>query len=73
MKDKKQTEKAGLEARIRRCETVRMWMIVLASILLVGGYASAIKPVIYACILPLAIAAVLTYAIKSLERSKPDD
>ena len=65
--------RADYEKRIRRIETIRMWMIVLASILLVGGYASALKPVIYGCILPLAIAAGLTYWIKYLERSKPDD
>ena len=43
-------------------------MIVLASVLLIGGYLSNYKPVFIACVLPLLIAAGLTYRMKYLQK-----
>ena len=73
MKDTETQEQEKLKARRKRCETARMWMIVLASVLLLGGYLTALLPVMYASVLPLVIAGALTYGIKSLERKIDDD
>lgn len=60
------------ETKIKRCETARIWMIVLASALLLGGYLTSLLPVMYACTVPLAVAAVLTYRIKYLEKQSDE-
>ena len=70
MSDKREANTG--EKRIKRCETVRMWMIVLAAILLLGGYVTSLLPRMYACVLPLLIAGALTYAIKYLERKQDE-
>ena len=58
-----------LEQGIKRCETARMWMIVLAAILLIGGYTTNTQIMTFFCVLPLVIAAALTYGIKYLQKS----
>lgn len=70
---KKTTDKDALARRIKACETARMWMIVLAAILMLGGYTTDFLPVLYACVLPLFAALCLTLAIKHLERGASDD
>ena len=44
------------QPRIRRLETLRMWMIVLAALLMIGGYVSDLLPVLYGSVVPLCIA-----------------
>ena len=66
--NRKTPDAAELAAKIRRCETIRIWMIVLAAVLLLGGYVTSLLPLMYACVLPLAVAAILTYRIKYREK-----
>lgn len=58
--------------RIRRLETARRWLLILAALLLVGGYASSFLPVLYASVLPLGGMIVLTLCLKRLENEKDD-
>ena len=53
--------------RIARLETLRRWMLVIAPILMLGGYAADYLPVLYASALPLTVALLATYRIKHLE------
>jgi hypothetical protein len=53
--------------RIARLEGLRRWMLVLAALLLLGGYAVDILPVLYASAIPLAVALLVTYLIKWTE------
>lgn len=53
--------------RIKGLETLRMWMLVLAAILMIGGYVSDLLPVLYSCVLPLLVALIATYLIKFME------
>ena len=39
----------------------------MGTVLLLGGYASALRPVFYATVLPLAAALFVTYRIKFME------
>ena len=59
--------KAVFDKRIARMESFRRWMLVLASVLLLGGYASDLLPVLYSTALPLLGALFVTYRIKFLE------
>ena len=56
-----------LRGKLSRLETARRWMLIPAALLLIGGYASWLRPVMLGCIPPLAAAIVQTYAIKHLE------
>ena len=60
-------DEARLRQKIARLEALRRLLLVLASLLMIGGYVSAVKPVLYACVVPLAAAIPVTYAIKHLE------
>ena len=55
------------QKRVARLETLRRWMLILAPVLLLGGYASDCLPILYASALPLAVALIVTYRIKHLE------
>ena len=68
MARKKQKTAAQLEVTVKRLETMRMWLIVLAAGLLIGGYVSSFLPVLYGCTLPLGAAALITWRLKYLER-----
>ncbi len=59
--------RALFERRIARLETVRRWMLVLGALLLIGGYSSALLPILYATALPMAVALFVTYRIKFME------
>ena len=63
----RETVQALFARRIARLERLRRWMLVLASILLVGGYASSLLPILYATALPMAAALFVTYRIKFME------
>ncbi len=56
--------------RIAWRETLRRWMLVLASLLLIGGYASGLRPIMLGSVPPLAVTILLTYGIKHLEEGK---
>ena len=60
---------ADTQKRVARLETLRRWMLILAPILLLGGYASDYLPVLYAAAIPLTVALIVTYRIKHLEES----
>ena len=53
--------------RIKALETLRMWMLVLAAILMIGGYVTDLLPVLYSSVLPLFVALIATYLIKFME------
>lgn len=55
------------QTRIARLESVRRWMLVLAALLLIGGYVSDLLPVLYATVLPMLAALFVTYRIKFME------
>ena len=55
--------------RIAGLESLRRIMLILAPLLLIGGYAADILPILYAAAIPLAIALVVTYRIKHLEEA----
>ena len=59
--------KVLFERRIARLESVRRWMLVLAAGLLIGGYATALKPVLLGSVLPLAVMLFVSYRIKFME------
>ena len=42
-------------------------MLVLGALLLIGGYSSALLPILYATALPMAVALFVTYRIKFME------
>lgn len=65
--DHRDTVKALFQKRVARMEGFRRWMLVLAALLLIGGYMSSLLPVLYATALPLLAAAFVTYRIKFLE------
>ena len=58
------------QKRIARYETLRRIMLILAPILLIGGYALDILPILYAAAVPLAVALLVTYRIKHLEEKQ---
>lgn len=53
--------------RTARLETVRRWMLVLGTLLLIIGYAADLLPVLYATALPMAVALFVTCRIKFME------
>ena len=53
--------------RIARLETLRRWMLILAPILMLGGYVTDRLPILYASAIPLAVALLATYGIKWTE------
>ena len=55
--------------RIAGLEGLRRWMLILAPLLLIGGYATDILPILYAAAIPLAIALLVTYLIKWAEEN----
>lgn len=58
---------ALFQRRIERLETVRRWMLVLGSMLLMGGYAADRLPLLYSTALPMAVALFVSYRIKFME------
>ena len=56
--------------RIAGLERLRRWMLILAPLLLIGGYALDILPILYAAAVPLAVALLVTYRIKHLEEKQ---
>lgn len=61
----------GIEARytrrIRSRETFRMWMIVIASALMLAGYFTDILPLLYSFAIPLLAALFVTLQIKYMQ------
>jgi hypothetical protein len=55
--------------RIDRLERLRRVLLVLGTLILLGGYVSSLLPVMYASALPLLGVALVTYRIKYLEES----
>ena len=53
--------------RIARLEAVRRWTLILAAILMIGGYAASLKPILWGAVLPLTAALIVTYLIKYIE------
>lgn len=60
------------QGRIARLESLRRWMLVLGSLLLIGGYAADLLPVLYSTVLPMAAALFVTYRIKFMEEGLRD-
>lgn len=65
--NEKQLSEEELRRKIGRLEALRRWMLVLAAVLLIGGYVSSLLPVLYATALPMTVALIVTYRIKFLE------
>lgn len=65
--DNRDSVRKLFSGRIARQETLRRWMLVLAAILLILGYLSMLRPVLYATVLPLLVALLATYRIKFME------
>ena len=61
---------ARRERSIRAWESLRRWMLVLAALLMVGGYAADFLPVLYGSALPLGVMLLATLRIKRLEGGK---
>ena len=53
--------------RIKSCETFRMWMIVIASALMLAGYFTDILPLLYSFAIPLLAALFVTLRIKYMQ------
>lgn len=53
--------------RIRTFEKLRMWMIVLATVLMLGGYVTDFLPVLYSFAIPMLLALLATLEIKYLQ------
>ena len=58
-----------LRAKIARLEAWRRVLLVLGTLILLGGYFTSLLPVMYASALPLLGVALLTYRIKYYEES----
>ena len=54
------------DRRIARMESLRRVFLILGSALLILGYVSSLLPVMYSCVLPLALVIPITYRIKFL-------
>ena len=63
-------EQARAARKIRVWESLRRWMLVLAALLLIGGYVSDVLPVLYSSALPLCMMLLATLRIKRLEGGK---
>ena len=61
---------ARVERKIRVWESLRRWMLVLAAVLMIGGYAADFLPVLYSSALPLCVMLLATLRIKRLEGGK---
>lgn len=59
--------------RIDRLERLRRMLLVLGTLILLGGYVSSLLPVMYASALPLLGVALVTYRIKYIEESSEHD
>ena len=59
--------------RIARLESLRRVLLVLGTLILLGGYLSSLLPVMYASALPLLGVALVTYRIKLIEESSEHD
>lgn len=63
--------RSGIETlfarRIKSCETFRMWMIVIASALMMAGYFTDILPLLYSFAIPLLAALFVTLSIKYMQ------
>ncbi|MBR6430130.1 MAG: hypothetical protein IKS27_02860 [Oscillospiraceae bacterium] len=59
--------------RIDRLERLRRVLLVLGTLILLGGYVSSLLPVMYASALPLLGVALVTYRIKLIEESSEHD
>ena len=59
--------------RIDRLERLRRVLLVLGTLILLGGYVSSLLPVMYASALPLLGVALVTYRIKLVEESSEHD
>lgn len=65
--DGRDSIRARFAKRIAGLETVRRWMLILAAVLLIGGYAASLKPILWGAVLPLSAALLVTYLIKFYE------
>lgn len=63
----RETTDAFFRRRIARMENLRRVLLVLGTLILLGGYFTSLLPVMYASALPLLLVALLTYRIKYLE------
>lgn len=63
-------EQARVERKIRVWESLRRWMLVLAALLMVGGYVADFLPVLYGSALPLCVMLLATLRIKRLGGGK---
>ena len=61
---------AAREKKLRAWEAVRRWMVVLAALLMIGGYVADVLPVLYSSALPLCVMLLATLRIKRLEGGK---
>lgn len=59
--------------RVARLETVRIWFLLAATVLLIGGYALNRWIVLAASVLPLAAVGLITLRIKRLEGESKDE
>lgn len=53
--------------RIKPRETFRMWMIILATILMMAGYFTDLLPLLYAFAIPMLLALLVTMQIKYMQ------
>lgn len=53
--------------RIKCRETFRMWMIVLASLLMIVGYCTDMLPILYSFAVPMLLALLVTLQIKYMQ------
>lgn len=65
----RETTKALFRAKIARLEAWRRALLVLGTLILLGGYFTSLLPVMYASALPLLAVALLTYWVKYYEES----
>ena len=67
LEEDREPVKALFARRIARLETLRRWLLILSALLLIGGYAVSLRPVIAAAALPLAVILFISYRIKFME------
>ena len=58
--------RARFKKQIARLESARRILLVIGSLLMIGGYVSDLLPVLYGCAIPLALIIPITYRIKFL-------
>ena len=68
-----EADSSETDAKMKKCvarlEGLRRWMLVIAPILMLGGYFTDRLPILYASAIPLAVALLVTYRIKHLEEA----